>query len=192
MYRMKGVTIAMFSLTEGSFLLFLQEIVRHPWLDVFFTFITKLGNAGWIWILAAVILFASKKHRREGITVLLALCIGFVATNLLLKNIVARARPYTLLQGLEILISEPSDYSFPSGHTCSSFAAALAMLKVSDKKLGIAACILAVLIAFSRMYIGVHYPSDVLAGALIGAFSAFVSVWIINRWGKLKNIERNN
>lgn len=180
----------MFSLTEGSFLLFLQDYIRHPWLDAFFTFITKLGNAGLIWILEGIILLICKKHRREGIAVLLALLIGFIITNLLLKNIVARPRPYTLLNELEILIKAPSDYSFPSGHTCSSVAAALTMLKLSDKRIGIAACILAVLIAFSRMYIGVHYPSDVLAGAVIGAFAAFLSVWMVKKL-KFKNIERN-
>lgn len=185
-YRMRGVIVIMeiFLLTEGGFLLFLQEIVRHPWLNDFFTFITKLGNAGWIWILAGIVLLACKKHRREGIAVLLALLIGFIITNLLLKNIVARLRPYTVLNELEILIKAPSDYSFPSGHTCSSVAAALTMLKLSDRRLGIAACVLAVLIAFSRMYVGVHYPTDVLAGALIGAFSAWLSVWAVNRWEK--------
>ncbi len=169
-------------MTEGSFLLFLQDYIRHPWLDVFFTFITKLGNAGWIWILAGILLLVCKRHRREGAAVLGALLIGFVITNLFLKNIVARPRPYTVLQGLEILISEPSDYSFPSGHTCSSVAAALTMLRMSDKRIGIAACILAVLIAFSRMYIGVHYPTDILAGAVIGVFAAFLSVWMMNKW----------
>ncbi|MGN0204484.1 MAG: phosphatase PAP2 family protein [Coprococcus sp.] len=169
------------SVTEGNFLLLLQEVIRHPWLDIFFTFITNLGNAGWIWILAGIILLACKKHRREGTAVLLALLIGFIITNLLLKNIVARPRPYTLLNELEILIKAPSDYSFPSGHTCSSVAAALTMLKLSDRRLGIAACILAALIAFSRMYVGVHYPTDVIIGALIGAFSAVVSVRVINR-----------
>lgn len=164
---------------DGNFLMFLQEAVRNPLLDGFFTFVTKLGDAAFIWIVAAVVLLANKKHRKEGEAVTLALVIGFIITNVLLKNIVARPRPYTVLEGLKILIDAPSDYSFPSGHTCSSFGAALAMLSLSDRRLGIAACVLAVLIAFSRLYIGVHYPTDVLAGLLIGAFSAWMSVKIV-------------
>ena len=181
----------MFSLMEGNVLLFLQEFVRNPLLNMFFIFVTGLGDKGFIWILAAILLLLRKKHRKKGVTVLLALGIGFVITNLLLKNIVARPRPYTILTELEILIPKPSDYSFPSGHTCSSFAAALAMLKVCDRKIGIFACVLAVLIAFSRLYVGVHYPTDVLAGALLGTVSALIAVWSMKRWYKIKNIERN-
>ena len=166
---------------DGGFLLFLQEFVRHPLLNAIFIFITRLGDAGWIWIVTGVILLVSKRHRREGKAVLLALLIGFILTNLILKNIIARPRPYTVLEGLKILIQEPSDYSFPSGHTCSSFAAALTMLRISDRRLGIAASILAVLIAFSRLYIGVHYPTDVLAGAVIGAFSAWMAVKAVKK-----------
>ncbi len=176
-----------FSLFEGGFLMFLQEYIRNPWLDTFFTTITKLGNAGWFWIALGVLLLISRKHRKEGMAVLLSLLIGFMITNVLLKNLIARPRPYTIIEGLNILISEPSDYSFPSGHTCSSVAAALALLQMSDRKTGIAACILAFLIAFSRLYVGVHFPSDVIVGAIIGALSAWISVMIIE---KRKNIER--
>lgn len=176
-----------FSLFEGAFLMFLQENVRNPWLDMFFTTITKLGNAGWFWIAAGLLLFAMKKHRKEGVSVLVSLLIGFIITNLLLKNLIARPRPYTMVEGLSILINEPSDFSFPSGHTCSSVAAALTLLRVSNKKWGIAACILAVLIAFSRLYIGVHFPSDVLIGAVIGALSSCIAVGLMN---KSKNYER--
>lgn len=161
--------------------MFLQESIRNPWLDVFFTTITKLGNAGWFWIAVGLLLLVMKKHRKEGVTVLLSLLIGFIITNLLLKNLIARPRPYTMIEGLNILISEPSDFSFPSGHTCSSVAAALALFQISDRRLGIPACILAVLIAFSRLYIGVHFPSDVIVGAVIGACSAFIAVFVIHR-----------
>lgn len=99
----------------------------------------------------------------------LALAGSLVINNLILKNLVARPRPYEMVAGLMPLIPRPADYSFPSGHTGSSFAAAVVLYGQLPKKWGIAALVLAVLISISRLYLGVHYPSDVLAGALIGS-----------------------
>jgi undecaprenyl-diphosphatase len=178
-----------FSIFEGGFLLFLQEYVRQPYLNIFFKTITHLGDSGIIWIVLCLLLLISKRHRKEGMGVLVALVIGFVVTNLLLKNLVARPRPYTLLQELTILVNRPSDFSFPSGHACSSFAAALTMFRLSNKRIGVPALLLAVLIAFSRLYVGVHFPSDVMVGALIGVAASCIAVWVIR---KSKNYERNN
>ncbi len=110
---------------------------------------------------------------------LIAIGIGVLITNVLLKNAAARPRPYTLLNDLTILISAPRDYSFPSGHTCMSVAAAGTLVGLADRKWAIAGCVLAALIAFSRMYVGVHYPTDILGGALVGALSAWIAVRVV-------------
>ena len=154
---------------EGSVLLWIQDCVRNPALTGFFTAVTTLGNAGIIWIFLTVLLLAQKKTRRIGWMCLLALAGSLVINNMILKNLVARPRPYEMVEGLMPLIARPSDYSFPSGHTGSSFAAAAVLYGQLPKKWGIAALVLAVLMGISRLYLGVHYPSDVLAGALIGS-----------------------
>ena len=101
--------------------------------------------------------------------------IGALITNVTLKNLVARTRPYEVVEGLVLLIEKQRDYSFPSGHTCASFAAAGVYWRMLPKKFGIPLVILAAMIAFSRLYVGVHYPTDVLAGLLIGLFAAWAA-----------------
>ena len=108
-----------------------------------------------------------------------ALLIGYLATNLVLKNLVLRVRPYDAIAGLQSLIGPMRDSSFPSGHTTSAVAAGFVMLKGTSRYLGIPAFVLAVLIAFSRLYLGVHYPTDVLVGALIGLFAAFSAKYVV-------------
>ena len=125
-----------------------------------------------------------KKTRKAGVTALLALAIGAVVTNLCLKDLVARIRPYDSVEGLVPLVARLKDYSFPSGHTCASFACAGVYYKAFPGKWGKAAMVLAVLIALSRLYVGVHYPTDVLVslilgsiyGALVGTFSALAAL----------------
>lgn len=129
--------------------------------------ITFLGNAGWIWIAAAVIFLIYKKYKRTGIELVCGLLSCLIIGNIFLKNLVARERPCWIRELPDMLVSVPLDYSFPSGHTLSSFAAAVIIMR-SNKKAGFAAMLLAVLIAFSRLYLYVHFPSDVLAGALLG------------------------
>ena len=104
---------------------------------------------------------------------MLSLAVCFIINNEILKNVIARPRPFTQLSGLNVLIPKPSDFSFPSGHTASSFAAAGAFFYYNNKKWGIFALILASFIGFSRLYLGVHYPSDVLFGALLGMLISF-------------------
>lgn len=104
-----------------------------------------------------------------------------VVNNLFLKNVVARTRPYEVVEGLTRLIEKQSDYSFPSGHTAASFAAAVILFLQLPKKYGIPALILAVLISFSRLYLGVHYPTDVLAGAVSGTLIALAVHWIFGK-----------
>lgn len=177
--------IETFSLIEGQFLLFLQSVARHAGLNEFFIVLTHAGMV--IWPVLGIVLLITKRHRKEGIGMLLAIGIGVIITNVILKNAAARPRPYTLLNDLTPLISAPRDYSFPSGHTCMSVAAAGTLVGLSDRKWAIAGCTLAALIAFSRMYVGVHYPTDILGGAVIGALSAWIAVHIIRYAEQKKN-----
>ena len=110
-----------------------------------------------------------------------ALAIGALITNVALKNIIARIRPYEVVEGLKLLIEPQSDFSFPSGHTCASIGAALVMYPFLERKWGIPLVILAVLISLSRLYVGVHYPTDVLGGAVGGVLAAWGAVRIVKR-----------
>lgn len=164
---------------DGNILLFIQEYIRHDWMNPFWEFITSLGNGGQLWLALSFLLLIPKRTRRVGAAALIALLIGFLITNVALKNLVARTRPYEVVDGLKLLIRKPHDYSFPSGHACASFAAAAVYYRMAPKRWGIPAVILAALISFSRLYVGVHYPTDVLAGVVIGIFAAWAAVKIM-------------
>lgn len=169
---------------ELSFLNTLQNL-HTPLLDQIMVFLTTLGNGGMVWIALSIVLLAIPKYRIYGLTMLVALLISVIFGNVILKNVVARPRPSWIDPSVKLLIPNPTDYSFPSGHTFTSFAAA-GSLFLYNKKFGTAAIVLAILIGFSRMYLYVHYPSDVLAGALFGlaaAVAAFYGVrYIITRY----------
>lgn len=161
---------------DFNILLFIQERIRAQWLTPIVVFITSLGNAGIFWIVLSCILLVPKKTRKIGCLGILALLGSLLINNLLLKNLVARTRPYDAFASLIPLVAKPVDYSFPSGHTGSSFAAACAMCRGLPKWAGRALLLLAALIGLSRLYVGVHYPSDVLAGMLTGMLSGFLAV----------------
>lgn len=163
---------------DGGILLFIQEFIRMDFMNGFWQFITSLGDKGWFWIALSVILLIPRKTRYIGLAALLSLTVNAMITNVTLKPLVARTRPYEAIEGLKILVAAPHDFSFPSGHTSASFAAALVYLRKMPKKYGVWFVVLAALIAFSRLYVGVHYPTDVLAGFLIGLFSS----WAVCRW----------
>lgn len=155
-------------------ILYLIDKLHHPILDKIMLFFTNLGDAGIVWIAIAILLLVGKKTRKCGIYMLVSMGIGLLLGNVLLKNIVARQRPCWLDHSIELLIASPKDFSFPSGHTLASFEAAV-MIFLFSKKWGIVAFLLAIVIAFSRMYLFVHFPSDILGGALLGtAISLFV------------------
>ena len=175
---------------DGNILLFIQEYIRSDFMTPIWKFITFLGDAGWFWILLTIILLIPKKTRKIGIVSFVSIAIGVLITNVALKNIVARTRPYEVVEGLNLLVAKAHDYSFPSGHSCASFASAFAIYKTSPKKYGIPALILASLIAFSRLYVGIHYPTDVIAGVIIGIVSAVLSVFIIAKYNERKNKTR--
>lgn len=174
---------------ELRFLDFLQTI-HTPLLDKILAFITSLGNAGIIWIVLAVVLLIFPKTRKTGIIVAAALLMDLVLCNLILKNLVARVRPYDVNTAIAILIKKPLDFSFPSGHTAASFAAMTALFLAKMKKAWIAALVLAVLIAFSRLYFYVHYPTDVLGGAVVGILSGIIGYTIVEKIDKRRKVAR--
>lgn len=162
-----------------ALLQWIQETLRCGFLDHAFTFITHLGDVGIVWILLGVVLLCRKTTRRWGWAVLFSLLFAYVIGDLIIKNIVQRPRPFTRAE-VELLIPPPDSWSFPSGHSGSSFAAATALFLCS-KKWGTPALVLAGLIAFSRMYLFVHYPTDVLCGILLGVLTAFAVCGWMNR-----------
>ncbi|MDO5418076.1 MAG: phosphatase PAP2 family protein [Lachnospiraceae bacterium] len=164
---------------EFSILYWIQRL-RHPILDELMQAVTFLGDAGWIWILLGVVLFCGKRTRRCGAAVLLSLLIGFFVGNLMLKNLVGRSRPSWIDQSIALLIANPDDFSFPSGHTLAGFEAAVSVL-LYDRRKGTAVLILAVVIGLSRLYLFVHFPSDVLAGALLGTGIAYAAHWCVEK-----------
>ena len=172
---------------DGQLLLWIEKYLRVDWMNGFWCAITFLGDGGWFWILAGLILCFFKQKRKVGFMALLSMAICALIVNVLLKNMVARIRPYEILSDLSILVNKQSDYSFPSGHTTASFASAWIYFKRLDKPLGIMAMILATAIAFSRLYVGVHYPSDVLAGFVIAWGVSFLILWLEERKFKKEN-----
>ena len=152
---------------EFSILDFIQNQFRTTFGDFVMPLISKLGNGGIIWLVLSGLLCVFPKYRKAGVTMLTALALDVLLCNVMLKPLVGRMRPFTVNTGVELLINAPKDFSFPSGHTAASFAAAFALLFVKNK-LWIPSMILDSLIAFSRLYLYVHYPTDVLTGILLG------------------------
>lgn len=170
------------------YILDLIQNLRCPFLDFLIPRVTALGNGGMIWILTSLIMCINKKYRKTGITVLAALLAGFIICNIIIKPLAARPRPCWIDTSVPILINVPSDYSFPSGHTLSSFIAAFVLL-FSGNRFGYAAVVLAALIAFSRLYLYVHFPSDVLGGIFLAALISYVVLGVSN---KKFRIRKNN
>ncbi|MBQ7288797.1 MAG: phosphatase PAP2 family protein [Clostridia bacterium] len=165
---------------ELSILDAIARYLQCPFLDWLMPLVTRLGDGGIFWILLAAVLLCFPKTRKTGLSMGLALLIGFLFGNLFLKNVFARIRPYDINTGVELLVERLSDYSFPSGHTLAAFEGAV-VVAIRNKRWGIPALVLAGLIAFSRLYLYVHYPSDVLAGALLGTAIAFLACHLVNK-----------
>ena len=170
--------------------------LRCPLLDFLMPLITYLGSGGAIWIITAVTALFFKKTRRAGAAVGIALIAGLFLSTILLKGLVARERPFNtdgaLISSASLIIGAPSGrFSFPSGHALSSFSSAAAIF-MYHRKTGAAAFILAALISFSRLYLYVHFPTDVVAGMLFGVFLGAASSWTVNKiWEKINERKRS-
>lgn len=157
--------------------------IRIPFLNTLMSFYTTLGNAGLLFIAAAVVLVIFKSTRRAGATALTAMTFGLIVTNLTIKPLLSRARPWVVMEEFEVLVKSSDPNSFPSGHTCAAFAFAVALCGVLPQKWARAAVLAAAfLMGASRLYVGVHFPSDVLAGALIGTLCGLLANWVVPRF----------
>ena len=167
------------------------QSIQNELLDALMVGITTLGNGGAVFIALGLVLLFTKKHRKAGLAVIVALLVMLLCNDLFLKEFFARPRPFNLLETdperyafwakgyiYPELISKPTSFSFPSGHTASAFAAAIALLW-HNRKIGIPLTIFSVLMGFSRIYVEVHYCTDVIAGVVSGTICAFVAVLIV-------------
>lgn len=168
---------------DGLLLRWLMEAFSHPVLDKIMIFVSSLGNKGMIWITIGILFLLlgvkNKKWRTRGLLVLFSLAANFLVCNAVLKPLVDRTRPYYVLEYTP-LIPPVGDPSFPSGHTAASFAAATAIYAI-NKKWGIAAYLFAAIMGFSRLYLGVHFPTDVIFGAIVGMAAAKIVVHIFRK-----------
>ena len=152
---------------DWTILHWIQNTLVCPALDFLMPKITSLGNNGAVWILAAGALLVTKKYRKYGALLLAGLAFGVLIGNMTLKPLIARPRPCWVDERVRLLITNPTDYSFPSGHTLSAVIGATILTK-ADRRFGFAAIPLAALIAFSRLYLYVHYPTDIIGAAVLG------------------------
>ena len=167
---------------DGGVLLWIQAHLRGPVQDTVLCFYTTLGNTGALFLIAAALLLCFKKTRKAGVTALLAMAVGFVCTNLVLKHLVSRPRPWLDVAGLTALVMENDPNSFPSGHSTAAFAFASALWRTApDRWMKWTALAAAVLMGFSRLYVGVHYPSDVLVGVAVGVLAGWLACRLYRR-----------
>ena len=181
---MQHTILEMIRSFDESTLRFVQENLDNDLFQDIMVLITRLGDMGAIWVAPGVVLTCSKEQRRTGVELLSTLAACGIINSLVIKNIVDRTRPFDIHAWLDVLINKPTDFSFPSGHTASSFAAAYVIHKNFGKKFGIPAYSLATAIGLSRVSVGVHFPSDVIAGAAVGTAVAFGTSKLIKRLWK--------
>ena len=162
--------------------------LRTPIGDVVVPLITRLGDAGIIWIILTVLLLIIPKTRKTGVIMMAALLVDVLLCNVFIKNLVARTRPFDVNTAVQLLVAKPRDYSFPSGHTAASFASVTALYLAREKKMWKAALVLAVLIALSRLYLYVHYPTDIIGGVIFGSLSGYLGYKIVE-WIQKKKIK---
>ena len=161
------------------------QTLRTGWLDGVMVSVSTLGDACAVWIVLALVLLCIPRTRRAGVTVALALVLDLIVCNGIRKPLFDRVRPCVVNPAVELLVRCPTDASFPSGHTAASFAAVSA-LRAAGSRLWIPGLVLAVLIAVSRLYLYVHWPTDVLAGALLGWGLGYAARSLLNRMKELR------
>ena len=169
---------------EFAMLDWIQLHCRGELLDVLLPLISWTCNHGELWILLAVCLLVTRKHRRLGLAIACALVLDLLMVNLTIKPLVGRLRPFAVDPSIQLLVPPPGEASFPSGHTACSFAAAAAIWCSGYRKSGAAAFALAAVIAFSRLYLYVHWPSDVAGGALIGLALGWLGAGLADKLAK--------
>lgn len=158
----------------------IADTLRTPILDSIMVFYTSLGNGGWIFILLGAVMLLFRATRKAGASSLTAMVLGLLVTNLTLKPLVSRARPWMVMENFTTLVTSSDMNSFPSGHTTAAFAFAVALCVALPRKWAKAAALIAAaLMGFSRLYVGVHFPTDVLAGALVGTVCGLVGAWLV-------------
>lgn len=162
-------------------ILYALQSIRNPILDFIMVDITRLGDAGLFWILAALIFLLRKNTRACGVAMLLSLAISLMTCNVVLKNLVMRDRPCWIDESVTLLLTRPTDYSFPSGHTFASVVSAVTILQY-NKVAGRLALLIAGLITLSRLYLFVHFPTDVLASVILAVITARVVVYFVNKY----------
>ena len=173
---------------DAAVLLWLQDAVRNTLLTPVLIVYTHLGDRGFLWLILSALLLCCKKTRRAGAVSLLALLLSLLCTNIALKNLVRRARPWVVIEQLIPLAAEHDPHSFPSGHTSAAFASAGAWCRTLPRRwMKILSLVMAAVMGFSRLYVGVHYPSDVLAGACIGLLCGWLA-WLV--WTRLAEGKR--
>ena len=164
---------------------FIRDHLQNSFFDKIFPIISKLADEGIFWIVLAIFLLCDKSTRKTAIKMGIALALGLAIGNGIIKNLVGRIRPYDLKEQLtgihiDLLVPKLKDWSFPSGHTLASFEAAGVLMICEKKRFGIVALVFAILIALSRLYLYVHYPSDVIAGVILGLLFAFVACKLVD------------
>lgn len=163
----------------------IQQSMRCDFLDSVAAAIGFLTTSGIIWILLGVVLLFFRKTRAAGIILLSALLVGFLTGDVLLKHLVDRPRPFTVNTNIVLAIKPPTTASFPSTHSTLA-AAATAVLLAKARPIGFVALAATVIIAFSRLYLYVHYPTDVLCGLLLGTLIGLLVLWLAKKV-KLEN-----
>ena len=170
---------------DGELLLAIQTL-HQGWLDPLVSFYTKLGDAGLLWIALSLAMLFFKPTRRAGALALCAMILGLIVTNLTIKPLISRPRPW-LDWPIIPLVTEKDPNSFPSGHTNAAFAFAVAVCMSAPKKwMKITAVCMAAVMGLSRLYVGVHFPSDVLAGAVVGSLCGFAGAFVVRKvWERI-------
>ena len=158
---------------------------HQDWLSEIMIFFSSIGNGGMVWIAVSLVLLLIPRTRKCGLTMVLAMLLTMILGNEIIKKVVARPRPCAVDRSVTLLIPFPGQYSFPSGHTSNSFSAAVSIF-LFYRKPGILALLVAAIIAFSRMYLFVHYPTDILGGILLGSFDAMLVYGCLRKWRRNK------